>query len=137
MNYGYPQSSYMAPAAGGYKAPTYTPTPAWQPTPQVRPVSSVDEVKAYPIDFDGSIFYFPDITNKKIYTKSVNLDGTVSINLYELKENAAAFASGGNFVTREEFENAISQLAGLYEQLTKNQLVEDIPVESEKTAFKF
>jgi hypothetical protein len=51
----------------------------------VRPVSSVEEVKASPIDFDGSVFYFPDIANKKIYTKSINLDGTVAINVYELK----------------------------------------------------
>ena len=136
MNYGYPQQNY---AAGGYKAPTYSPTPIWQPMPQVRPVSSVEEVRASPIDFDGSVFYFPDITNKKIYTKSINLDGTVAINVYELKENAAAFASGGNnnFVTREEFENTISQLAGMYEQLIKNQSQEVTPVESEKTAFKF
>jgi hypothetical protein len=61
--------------------------PMWgpSPNPQVRPVSSVEEVRASPIDFDGSIFYFPDIANKKIYTKSINLDGTVSINVYELK----------------------------------------------------
>jgi hypothetical protein len=51
----------------------------------VRPVSSVEEVKASPIDFDGSVFYFPDIANKRIYTKGINLDGTVSINVYELK----------------------------------------------------
>ena len=135
MNYGYPQNF----AAGAYKAPQYQTTPVWQPTPQVRPVSSVEEVRACPIDFDGSVFYFPDIANKRIYTKAINLDGTVSINMYELKENAAAFASGGNnnFVTREEFENAISQLAGLYDQIAKNQLQEDTSVEAEKTAYKF
>jgi hypothetical protein len=45
-------------------------------------------VRASPIEFDGSIFYFPDIVNKKIYTKFINMDGTVSINLYELKDLA-------------------------------------------------
>lgn len=64
--------------------PMQYPTNNWS-NPQVRPVSSVEEVKASPIDFDGSLFYFPDIVNKKIYTKGVNLDGTVSINVYELK----------------------------------------------------
>ena len=59
-------------------------------TPQVRPVSSLEEVRASPIDFDGSIFYFPDVANKKIYTKRVNMDGTVSINLYELKDLTSA-----------------------------------------------
>ena len=48
-------------------------------------VSSIDEAKVANIDFDGSVFYFPDVANKKIYTKSMNMDGTVTINLYELK----------------------------------------------------
>jgi hypothetical protein len=51
----------------------------------VRPVSSIEEVKASPIDFDGSVFYFTDMANKRIYTKQINLDGTAAINVYELK----------------------------------------------------
>lgn len=42
-----------------------------------RPVSSLEEVRATGIDFDGSIFYFPDIANKRIYTKQIG--GSVSI----------------------------------------------------------
>ena len=73
MNYTpYPQQQYNNRPMGGWN-------------PQVRPVSSVEEVRASPIDFDGSIFYFPDIANKRIYTKFINLDGTVAINIYELK----------------------------------------------------
>ena len=82
----------------------------WQPQtpqqqiPQIRPVSSIEEVRASSIDFDGSIFYFPDIANKKIYTKNVNIDGTVSINLYELKEIPTTVADQGldssSFITR-------------------------------------
>ena len=34
-----------------------------------RPVASFDEARAMPIDFDGSIFFFPDLANKRIYTK--------------------------------------------------------------------
>lgn len=34
-----------------------------------RPVSSIDEACASTIDFDGSVFYFPDLANKRIYTK--------------------------------------------------------------------
>lgn len=34
-----------------------------------RPVSSIDEARASTIDFDGSVFYFPDLANKRIYTK--------------------------------------------------------------------
>ena len=50
-----------------------------------HPVSSLEEVKATSIDFDGSIFYFPDIANKRIYTKQVDLNGIASLNMYELQ----------------------------------------------------
>jgi hypothetical protein len=81
---------------------TYTPT--WNSTsqtPQIRPVSSVEEVRACPIDFDGSVFYFPDVAHRKIYTKSVNMDGTVSINLYELRElTSADQLNDSSYITR-------------------------------------
>jgi hypothetical protein len=51
-----------------------------------RPVASLEEARAMTIDFDGSIFYFPDLANKRIYTKQINVDGTASLNMYELKE---------------------------------------------------
>jgi hypothetical protein len=40
-----------------------------------RPVASIEEVRALPIDFDGSIFYFPDMSNNRIYTKQIGLNG--------------------------------------------------------------
>jgi hypothetical protein len=49
-------------------------------------VSSLEEARATSIDFDGSIFYFPDIANKCIYTKQINIDGTANLQMYELKE---------------------------------------------------
>jgi hypothetical protein len=64
-------------------------------------------VRACPIDFDGSIFYFTDVANKKIYTKQINLDGTVSINIYELKADQAV-DSTTQYVTKSEFENVIN-----------------------------
>jgi hypothetical protein len=51
-----------------------------------HPVSSFDEVRAISIDFDGSVFYFPDLANKRIYTKQINLDGTPLYKMYELTE---------------------------------------------------
>jgi hypothetical protein len=50
-----------------------------------RPVASFEEARASMIEFDGSIFYFPDLANKCIYTKQINMDGTALINVYELK----------------------------------------------------
>lgn len=51
-----------------------------------RAVTSFDEAKAAMIDLDGSIFVFPDVSNKAIYTKQINLDGTASVNVYRLEE---------------------------------------------------
>lgn len=71
-----------------------------------RPVSSLEEAKAQPIDFDGSIFFFPDLVNKKIYTKQINLDGTMLMSVYEMKEyNPAA----NNYVTHEELERILQR----------------------------
>lgn len=74
-----------------------------------RPVTSIEEVKGSTIEFDGSVFYFPDLANKKIYTKQINMDGTSTINMYELKPIPQAINSS-QFVTREEFEAAFKQL---------------------------
>lgn len=76
-----------------------------------RPVSSIDEARASSIDFDGTVFYFPDLANRCIYTKQINVDGTATLLMYELKE--IPVPSQPNFVTREEFENTIAQLQKL------------------------
>ncbi len=77
-----------------------------------RPVSSIEEVRASTIDFDGSIFFFPDLANKRIYTKQINMDGTSTLLMYELKDVPIQVPSeqAGNFITREEFDAAIAQL---------------------------
>lgn len=77
-----------------------------------RPVSSLDEVRAIPVDFDGSIFYFPNLANDKIYTKQINLDGTSSLKVYELKELPLQDTSlpVQNLVTKEEFTVTINSL---------------------------
>ena len=91
------------------QAATY-PRPQTIPTPGLkgRPVSSIDEARASSVDFDGTVFYFPDLANKCIYTKQINLDGTATLLMYELKE--IPVPSQPNFITREEFENTIAQL---------------------------
>lgn len=96
----------------------YTPQPQQQvrypmPMQQLlglkgRPVTSLEEVKAATIDFDGSIFFFPDLANKKIYTKQINIDGSMTLNVYEL--SLAQPKGESNYVTREEFEAVIKQL---------------------------
>ena len=97
----------------------YTPQPQQQPfrTPYVlglkgRPVSSIDEARAMSIDFDGSIFYFPDLANNKIYTKQINMDGTVSLLMYTLTEIPTTTPTSQNYVTRQEFEALLAKLSG-------------------------
>lgn len=137
MNYPYPNQSQTQYQQMGYRPQQIWPAPQQQ-IPQVRPVSSIEEVRASPIDFDGSIFYFPDIANKKIYTKSINLDGTVGINLYELKENAAANnMSEAGYVTRQEFEDTINQLKLFYDELIQNMSQTNDKKVNQPTALQF
>ena len=76
-----------------------------------RPVSSIEEVKATSIDFDGSVFFFPDLANKRIYTKQINLDGTSTLNVYELKNTPIEpVINPSQYITREEFETALAQI---------------------------
>lgn len=100
----------------------YTPQYARPVQPQAylkgRLVSSLEEARATSIDFDGSIFYFPDLANRRIYTKQINLDGTATLNMYELKEvpavnEQAVSASMNNYVTRDEFDQVVAQLKAM------------------------
>ena len=81
-----------------------------------RLVSSLEEARATSIDFDGSVFYFPDMANKRIYTKQINMDGTATLCVYELrempvqKEDSVFVPSVEKFVTREEFERVLQQI---------------------------
>ena len=129
MNYNYTQPQFQQATQLGYGG-AYKPIPQYPQWPvtsnipqQVRPVSSIDEVRACPIDFDGSVFYFTDVANKRIYTKQINLDGTVSINLYELKTDQTTNST--QYVTKQEFENVINQLYNKFNPLL-NPGVEEI-----------
>lgn len=99
------------------------------PIPQMilkgRPVSSLEEVRATGIDFDGSIFYFPDIANKKIYTKQINPDGTFTLLMYEQKELPGPIETS-TYVTKQEFEQAI--------EILKKQILEGAQTNSTKDA---
>ena len=109
----YPQQQQQQPV---YQQPIYR-----QAQPVIglkgRPVSSLEEVRATSIDFDGSVFYFPDLANKRIYTKQINMDGTATLYMYELRDLPTERENGGfvpsveKFVTREEFEQVLEKLA--------------------------
>ena len=81
-----------------------------QATLKGHPVSSLEEARAMSIDFDGSVFFFPDLANKRIYTKQINNDGTATLNMYGLQELPQEVPVGNNYVTREEFTKTIEGL---------------------------
>ena len=108
MNYNYQQQPAQQ-QINNNQPRNFQPT-SWNS--KVRPVSSIEEVRACPIDFDGSVFYFPDAGNKRIYTKWINPDGTAGLAMYELKEIPVQSNNNiiENYITREEFEEAINQV---------------------------
>ena len=99
-----------------YQIPNYLRQAPPQVTLKGRLVSSLEEARATSIDFDGSVFYFPDLANKRIYTKQINMDGTASLYVYELRElpieeeKSSFVPSVERFVTREEFERVLAEL---------------------------
>lgn len=84
-----------------------------------RPVSSLEEARAMSIDFDGSIFYFPDLANRRIYTKQINLDGTATLNVYEFKELPDPQVQAQSYITRDEFNAVIEQLKSSFAEVQK------------------
>ena len=99
-----------------YQIPSYLRQAPPQVSLKGRLVSSLEEARATSIDFDGSVFYFPDLANKRIYTKQINIDGTASLYVYELRETPIENEASGfvpsveKFVTREEFERVLAEL---------------------------
>lgn len=102
----YPNYNYMTQNVQGNNRQMAAP----QQLLKGRPVSSIDEVRAIPIDFDGSVFFFPDFANKRIYTKQINMDGTASLFMYEMKEIPTEQMPSSDFITRDEFNKALTQL---------------------------
>ena len=113
---------------GGMSRPAYQ-AGGWNN--RVRPVSSIDEVRAASIDFDGSVFYFPDLANKKIYTKQIQMDGSLAFNVYELKDIVIPpkeEIKQKEYVTRDEFNELLVLLKENInkESLSKEKLEEII-----------
>lgn len=76
-----------------------------EPTLKGRPVTSIEEARALSIDLDGSISYFPDVTNKKIYTKQFNPDGSASFRVY-VEDNTNQ--SNLKYVTQQELADVVA-----------------------------
>jgi hypothetical protein len=80
-------------------------------------VSSFEEARVSPVDLDGSITFFPDVANKKIYTKRINPDGTAAVLTYTLEEKIAEPIQP-TIVSREEFNELKKSVDALVAQLS-------------------
>lgn len=114
--YGYCAPGAMYPRGGVEREQHYA-----QPTYgylKGRPVVSIDEARASQIDLDGSLYVFPDLSNKRIYTKQINMDGTATFNVYELSPEAVYSnpVPQENYVTQEQLQSAIAELKTLIPQ---------------------
>ena len=109
QGFGNNQSYYQPQRTNTIIPPSQQPQPAFVGL-KGRPVSSLEEARAAAIDFDGSVFFFPDLANKRIYTKQINLDGTASMNMYEYKEVPTEAFNSSNFVTRQEFDETLNDI---------------------------
>ena len=111
QGFGNNQSYYQPQRTNTIIPPSQQPQPAFIGL-KGRPVSSLEGARAAAIDFDGSVFFFPDLANKRIYTKQINLDGTASMNMYEYKEVPTEAFNSSNFVTRQEFDETLNDIKG-------------------------
>lgn len=114
--------------------PQYSPNPSGYPSPsgyqnpqatgmiKGRPVSNEEEANAAMIDYDGSLFIFPDKAHGKIYTKQLGLDGNIVFCKYSLEPAGGSLRAESNqpdiniYPTREEVKQEIS---GLQEYIGK------------------
>ena len=101
-----------------------------QPGLKGRPVSSLEEARVANIDFDGSLFIFPDVANKRIYTKQINLDGTASMKDYSQVEDTPPAPA---YITREEFDSVIKNLELTF---SKQEVKKDEPNDSKTGSSK-
>ena len=72
-------------------------------------ISNEDEVRNYPLG-PGQSMFFMDSTNNKLYAKSVDLSGLVSLRRFHFSEDSENQQTQNEFVTRDEFEKLKAQV---------------------------
>ena len=114
-SYGYPAATapMMRTEMPAYMLPQTAPSAVLKG----RPVSSFEEARVAQIDLDGSVSIFPDLGNKRIYTKRINVDGTAAINTYTLDEQPIE-PVGPEYATKEEISELKATLDAIMEKLS-------------------
>ena len=76
-------------------------------------VSSIDEVRATPVDMDGSETYFPHPASNSIFTKSIDMNGNQVIRKYVLDTD-----DGGKEISIADLDKRVKMLEELLEGFT-------------------
>lgn len=89
----------------------------------INPVASLEEVKAYTPQFDGSKSYFEEVSTGTIYVKYLGLNGMPILDVYKKTEIPAN--DKNDYVSRKEFEEIKNKFTQ-YESVLKDLLGGDI-----------
>ncbi len=88
---------------------------------QGQQVADLETVRGFNIPLDGTITYFPATTGNIIYTKQLQLDGTVALRTYKLTENKEETKKDNidldEYVKKDEFNKVKGVLDSLLENL--------------------
>lgn len=132
--YGYPAATaaMMRPEVPAYMMPQTAPSAVIKG----RPVSSLEEARVAQIDLDGSVSIFPDLGNKKIYTKRINADGTATLHTYSLDEQMPEMVADKDYATKEELLELKQTLEDIVSRL-KNASTKTVasPTQTQKLNF--
>lgn len=83
-----------------------------------RVVASMEEARASQVDFDGSTTYFVSPAEKKIYAKSIGMDGLPVFLTYSLQDTNSVSKIENNL----DFENRIKAIEDRVKELLENGL---------------
>lgn len=124
------QFPQYSPNPPGYSSPSGYQNPQTPGMIKGRPVSNEEEANAAMIDYDGSLFIFPDKAHGKIYTKQLGMDGNIVFCKYSLEVAGGPVKAetpgpdlSSIYPTREEVKQELSGLhsyIGKLEQQIKN-----------------
>lgn len=78
-----------------------------------RVVSNIEEARSALIDMDGSITFFPCLSENCIYTKAIDLNGQAIFKTYKLMENNPAVPQYANANVVQQLEERITKLESL------------------------
>ena len=146
-NYTYPNQHYVQPPQLGfdrnqynaYMQPSSVQAGPVQKFIKGRPVTCFEEAQGCAIDWDGSLHVFPDIVNKRIYTKQVMPDGSCPIRYYveqQIPQNTSSQANETPVSNKiiEELQNKVAMLEQQLKGLSKNDSKSNANVPNVRTA---